>query len=178
MFCVFYENIGFFLVFLDILFYFCVSVCVSVHNKFSSQFPHKLLIADAWNFSTLFCGMPYGGIHFLYESNVNVLFICAAVRRVYNKFSSQFPQQLLIADAWNFSTLFVMACYMVGFIFSSPELKAQVSFSDRLLSGVRLSVCKHLHFWLLLENRWTNFNQTWHKSSLGEGNSSLFKGRR
>jgi hypothetical protein len=26
-------------------------------------------------------------------------------------------------------------------VFSSPELKAQVSFSDRLLSGVRLSVC-------------------------------------
>jgi hypothetical protein len=54
-------------------------------------------------------------------------------------------------------------------IFSSPELKAQVSFSDRPLSGVRLSVCKLLHFRLLLQNHWTNFNQTWHKSSLGEG---------
>jgi hypothetical protein len=34
--------------------------------------------------------------------------------------------------------------------FSSPELKAQVSYSDRLLSvvclSVRLSVCKLLHF--------------------------------
>jgi hypothetical protein len=59
-------------------------------------------------------------------------------------------------------------------VFSSPELKAQVSFSDRPLSGVRLSVClsvcKLLHFRLLLQNHWTNFNQTWHKSSLGEGN--------
>jgi hypothetical protein len=67
------------------------------------------------------------------------------------------------------------------FFFSSPELKAQVSFSDRPLSGVRLSVrlsvCKLLHFRLLLQNRWTNFNQTWHKSSLGKGDSSLFKGR-
>jgi hypothetical protein len=27
------------------------------------------------------------------------------------------------------------------FVFSSPELKAQVSYSDRLLSVVRLSVC-------------------------------------
>jgi hypothetical protein len=54
-------------------------------------------------------------------------------------------------------------------VFSSPELKAQVSFSDRPLSGVRPSVCKLLHFRLLLQNRWTNFNQTWHKSSLGEG---------
>jgi hypothetical protein len=95
-------------------------------------------------------------------------------------------------------------------LFSSPELKAQVSFSDRPLSGVCLSVClsvckllhfrlllqnrwanfnqkskiltrsrkcKLLHFRLLLQNRWANFNQIWHKSSLGEGDSSLFKGR-
>jgi hypothetical protein len=49
-------------------------------------------------------------------------------------------------------------------IFSSPELKAQVSYSDR-----PLSVCKLLHFQLLLQNHWANFNLTWHKSSLGEG---------
>jgi hypothetical protein len=30
---------------------------------------------------------------------------------------------------------------------------------------------------LLLQNHWANFNQTLHKSSLGEGNSSLFKER-
>ena len=28
---------------------------------------------------------------------------------------------------------------------------------------------------LLLENHWANFNQTWHKTSLGEEDSSLFK---
>jgi hypothetical protein len=61
-------------------------------------------------------------------------------------------------------------------VFSSPELKAQVSFSDGLLSGIP-SICKLLHFRLLLHNHWANFNQTWHKSSLGEGDSSLFKGR-
>jgi hypothetical protein len=44
-------------------------------------------------------------------------------------------------------------------LFSSPELKAQVSYSDRPLS-VRLSVCKLLHFGLLLQNHWANFNQT------------------
>jgi hypothetical protein len=27
----------------------------------------------------------------------------------------------------------------------------------------------------LLQNHWANFNQTWNKSSLGEGDSSLFK---
>jgi hypothetical protein len=59
--------------------------------------------------------------------------------------------------------------------FSSPELKAQVSYSDHPLSVVRLSVCKLLHFRLLLQNHWANFNQTWHKSSLGGGDSKLFK---
>jgi hypothetical protein len=54
------------------------------------------------------------------------------------------------------------------FFFSSPELKAQVSYSDRPLS-VCLSVCKLLHFRLLLQNHWANFNQTWHKLSLGRG---------
>ena len=33
------------------------------------------------------------------------------------------------------------------------------------------------HFHLLLQNHWANFNQTWHKASLGEGDSSLFKWR-
>ena len=66
-------------------------------------------------------------------------------------------------------------------VFSSPELKAQVSFSDHL-SSVCLSVCLSVrpsvnfsHFHLLLQNHWANFNQTWHKASLGEGDSSLFK---
>ena len=73
--------------------------------------------------------------------------------------------------------------------FSSPELKAQVSFSDHLSSvclsvcppvrpSVCLSVCLSVnfsHFHLLLQNHWANFNQTWHKVSLGEGDSSLFK---
>ena len=30
---------------------------------------------------------------------------------------------------------------------------------------------------LLLQNHWANFNQTWHKTSLGEWDSSLFKWR-
>ena len=66
-------------------------------------------------------------------------------------------------------------------IFSSPELKAQVSFSDHLSSIVCPSV-RHLslnfsHFLLLLQNHWANFNQTWHKASLGRGDSSLFRWR-
>ena len=33
------------------------------------------------------------------------------------------------------------------------------------------------HFHLLLQNHWANFNQTWHKASLEEGDSYLFKKR-
>ena len=33
------------------------------------------------------------------------------------------------------------------------------------------------HFHFLLQNHWANFNQTWHKASLGKGDSSLFKWR-
>jgi hypothetical protein len=38
------------------------------------------------------------------------------------------------------------------------------------------SVYKLLQF-RLLQNQWTNFNQTWHKSSLGGGESKFFKWR-
>ena len=59
-------------------------------------------------------------------------------------------------------------------IFSSPELKAQVSFPDHLSFIVCLSV-NFSHFLPLLQNHWTNFNQNWHKVSPSDGDSSLFK---
>ena len=72
------------------------------------------------------------------------------------------------------------------YIFCSPELKAQVSFSDHFLSvrlSVRLSVCPSV--WLYVCKLFTfssssqepqgQFKQTWHKASLGGGDSSLFK---
>ena len=77
-----------------------------------------------------------------------------------------------IAHLWAFipyptgATKMVNICTVV--FFSSPELKAQVSFSDCLLS-VNFS-----HFELLLQNHWANFNQTWHKASLGKEDSNLF----
>ena len=50
-------------------------------------------------------------------------------------------------------------------LFRSPELKAQVSFSDHLSSVVCLSEnFSHFH---ILQNHWVNYNQTWHKVSLG-----------
>ena len=49
---------------------------------------------------------------------------------------------------------------------------------DRLLFNhlsVLLSVCYLSHFYLILKKQSTNFNQTWHKASFCEGDSSLFK---
>ena len=39
----------------------------------------------------------------------------------------------------------------------------------------RASSVNFLHFHLLLENAWLDFNQTWQESSLGVGDSKLFK---
>ena len=65
-------------------------------------------------------------------------------------------------------------------MFRSPELKAQVSFSDGSPSSVCPLVCQSENFWhfhLLLQNHRTNFNKTWHKASFGLGDSSLFRWR-
>ena len=67
--------------------------------------------------------------------------------------------------------------------FSSPETKAQVSFSDQNLSVVCRRCCHCPRCWHWYElftfsssspNNWANFNQTWHKASLGEGDSIYF----
>ena len=64
--------------------------------------------------------------------------------------------------------------YSINDMYINFLAEAQVSFSDRLSSVVRLSVYfSHLH--LLLKNHWLSFNQTWHKASLGEEDSNVFK---
>lgn len=49
-------------------------------------------------------------------------------------------------------------------LFSSPELQAQVSFSEYFLSGVSLSTCL-ISFWLI-QIHLANFNKTWLRVSL------------
>ena len=60
-------------------------------------------------------------------------------------------------------------------LFSSPEPRAQVSLLIKICSlcvVVVVVIFSHFH---LLQSLWANFNQTWHKASLGEGDSSLYK---
>jgi hypothetical protein len=86
--------------------------------------------------------------------------------------TTQHINQMFASIQCNSGCCFYWVCFVCLFVynhlsnFSSPELKAQVSYSDHPLS-VRLSVCKLLHF--LLQNHWVNFNQTWNKSSLETG---------
>ena len=59
--------------------------------------------------------------------------------------------------------VYIYYCYELYFIvrdiyFSSPESKAQVSFSDQNWSVVVVVNFSHFH---LLQNHRTNFNQTW-----------------
>ena len=77
--------------------------------------------------------------------------------------------------------IFLTSYYHLNGFFRASEPKAQVSSSDHNLSVVRRCRCccrrNFSHFHLLLQNHWANFNQTWHKTFLGDGDSSLFKWR-
>ena len=61
-----------------------------------------------------------------------------------------------------------------SWVFSSPEPKAQVSYCRPFSSVVRRpSSVNFLHFHLLLENAWLDFNQTWQESFLEVGDSKV-----
>ena len=64
-------------------------------------------------------------------------------------------------------------------IFSSPEPKARwaIAIAFRPSSVVRRASCVNfLHFHLLLQNRWADFNQTWWGSSFGGRDPNFFMG--
>jgi hypothetical protein len=52
-----------------------------------------------------------------------------------------------------------------------------IDIPKRGIGAVRTTVLAHLSWKLSVQNHWANFNQTWHKSSLGGGDSSLLKRR-
>jgi hypothetical protein len=102
--------------------YTVLSLCLCVTNLWLNFLNNYS--SQALNFSTLFvlaCNM-LGFISVQIRCKLPVypcicLFIRVSVCRAYNKFSSLFSQQLIVAEARNFSTLFVSAFHVVGFIF-------------------------------------------------------------
>ena len=69
-------------------------------------------------------------------------------------------------------------------LISSPEPKAQLSYSDKknsplsvfvvVINAVVVVVVNISHVHLLLWNHWAIFYQTWHKAFLGKGDLTLF----
>ena len=81
---------------------------------------------------------------------------------------------------WGSSMLSILASYFLK-VYLAPWakgskelfwLKVQLISSDGNLTVV---VVKFSHFGFLLQIHWTNFIKTWHKVSLDEWNSNLFK---
>ena len=64
---------------------------------------------------------------------------------------------------------------IISRLFSSPEPKVSVPFSGRCGCWRRCGI-NFSHFCVIQKNE-ANFNQTWHKAFLGDGDSSLFKWR-
>jgi hypothetical protein len=123
---------------------FCThySSCLYQNMAFRADLIHgQRLLFPLW--------YPTSGIslYFQYDSRDWLLFHVLAIPSAPFRFTCSAPWYLLTS-------------YMADTLFSSPELKGQESFSDRPLSGVRPSVCKLLHFRLLLQNHCANFNQT------------------
>ena len=90
------------------------------------------------------------------------------------------PSKLPCLSYWFVSSCVVgiLSLFLVLF---SWRLKWAFLIKICLLSAVVIVVdivivnFSHIHF--LLQNHWTNFIQTWHKASLGNEDSSLFKWR-
>ena len=99
----------------------------------------------------------------------------------------EWPNDIQCSDFFFFQILFFIFIIII-IIISSPEPKARVSYCRPFSSVVRRPSCvvrrasvrrpssvNFLNFHLLLENAWLDFNQTWQESSLGVGDSKLFK---
>ena len=77
--------------------------------------------------------------------------------------------------------------YLIHILCTNKKKRFLAHLSQRLKWAFLINICplsvfvvvviNFSHFHLLLQNQWANFNQTWHKSSLCEDDSSLFKWR-
>lgn len=77
-------------------------------------------------------------------------------------FLLQFFQQLLVTDAWNFKTLFVYVCHMVGSIFVPIRYQLSVNddfvyFYTKLLYKFTSKIAQQLWLWNHKNLWWLNF---------------------
>ena len=94
------------------------------------------------------------------------------IHNVNNRISDITGLSMESAEELQVSVLHVQAQY-TSFYLTWAESSREFFWLPVFHLPVPLSV-NFPHFHLLLQNHWVNFNQTWHKASLGEGDSSLF----
>lgn len=81
---------------------------------------------------------------YIMMSIYSMLFLIVNMQRVHLFISGTLP---FYNHIWTHRSAFILARFRVGTLhFSSPELKHILSFSNHILSGVRLSVCIHFMF--------------------------------
>ena len=119
------------------------------------------------------CNETNSFIHYLYFRNVALSYselLMIIKSRVYNVFKRILAIFLLHYEPkwlWNWKQFLAHL---------SQRLEWAIAVRFRPSSVVRSpSSVNFLHFHLLLENAWLDFNQTWQESSLGVGDSKLFK---
>jgi hypothetical protein len=91
-----------------------------------------------------------------------------------------------IINAWDLKSRTIKKTYKVVYSTFTMQEDHSLSFLAHLSwafliaccsLSVQLSVRLLVHFQLPFQNHWANFNQGWHKLSLDEGHSKLFKWR-
>ena len=140
--------------FLDNLFVCHLSICVSVCKlfTFSSSSPEPLATGQYLKIFFSRTTGPKSTKLSTEQPLVKEIQVCSVKHHAF-----------LAHLSWKLKWAFLITCHPSSVCLSvCPSIRLSVNFS---------------HFHLLLQNHWANFNQTWHKASLGEGNSSLFKRR-
>ena len=134
-----------------------------------------------------------------YKLVMHLLIICVSVCWYWSIYLWEFNDWCILCLGYCFDLQTVTNCHFISkwcyilwlneiqcnslfcLLFSSPEpVVSHPSIWPSDWLSVCLSACLSVnfsYFRLLLQNHWANFNQTWHKASLGEGDSSLFKWR-
>ena len=146
--------------------------CTNCRLKYWIVSPNSLLtlLIHVWRSWTSICDLPRSLYH-----HASASALCSSI--LLYAYQSRDRQ----------SGLYHMSCPIIVLMqwqerFSNSHLIGLdflVSISDHnlLLSIIVVVVVNFSYIHLLLQNHWTNFNQTWHKASVGEGDSSLFKWR-
>ena len=110
---------------------------------------------------------------FIFSTTINVSSICKILtcwftlhsHKIYQRFNMCTDARLYKQKQWYEHCYSLTKTTALSQVLSYPPWK-----SLNLSSVVRLSV-NFSRFHLLLKMHWANFNQTWHKAFLGEGNS-------